>query len=52
MDILASFDTNVYNNKKAKIKSKDVEKLFTKKLKNFDFFTITFSCNKGRTYYQ
>ena len=40
MDILASFDTNVYNNKKAKIKSKDVEKLFTKKLKNFDFLQL------------
>ena len=40
MDILASFDTNVYNNKKAKIKSKDVEKLFNKKLKNFDFLQL------------
>ena len=40
MDILASFDTNVYNNKKAKIKSKDVEKLFTKTLKNFDFLKM------------
>ena len=48
MDILASFDTNVYNNKKAKIKSKDVEKLFTKKLKNFDFLQLL----SVVTYYQ
>lgn len=40
MDILASFDINVYNNKKAKIKSKDVEILFTKKLKNSDFLQL------------
>lgn len=40
MDILANFDINVYNNKKAKIKSKDVEKLFTKQLKNSDFLQL------------
>lgn len=40
MDILGCFDTNVYINKKAKIKSKDVEKLFNKLLKNADFLQL------------
>lgn len=40
MDILSSFDINVYSNKKAKIKSKDVESLFTKQLKTSDFLQL------------
>ena len=39
MDILASFDTNVYNNKKAKIKvPKSKLKLYAKILKIFQIY--------------